>query len=309
MHGERQAQAPPRRVAVVFNPTSGHHDPERRERTIREAFGQAGIEPVWLTTTPEDAGGGQAAAAVKDGVDLVAVNGGDGTVRAVATALSGTGVPMAVLPGGTGNLLAVNLHIPTRLEHAVEVALDGRRRAIDVCISDAAVGGSGYFLVMAGLGFDAAMLHGTNPALKRRFGTIAYARSGLAELRYPQDQYTLTVDGSERVHRRASAVLIANLGRISPEIPLVRDAEPDDGQLRVAVIRARSRLDWIQVASRVLFQGRWGDVRVEIFTGRKVEVHSEAAHLVEHDGEVGEPVDRLVVEVAPAVLTVCVPAA
>ena len=191
--------------------------------------------------------------------------------------------------------------------HAVEVALYGWRRAIDLGVADAEVGGSRNFLIMAGLGFDAAMLHGTDPAFKRRYGTIAYARSGLAELRYPQDQYTITLDGMTQLVRRASSVLVANLGRISPEISLVREAAPDDGRLHVAVIRARSRLDWIQVASRVLFQGRWGDVRVEILSARRVEIHSEAPHLVEHDGEVGEPVDRFAAEVAPASLTVCVP--
>jgi diacylglycerol kinase (ATP) len=297
----------PRRVAVVFNPASGHQPLARREQGIRAGFEREGVELTWLPTTVEDAGAGLAAEAVQAGVDLVAVSGGDGTVRAAAAGLAGSAVPMAVLPGGTGNLLALNLRIPTRLDHAIEVALHGQRRRMDLGVTDHGVGGTSHFLIMAGMGFDAAMLGGTDPVLKRRLGSLAYARSGLHELHYPQDVYTITLDGRSSVRRRASAVLLANLGRITGDIALVRDALSDDGLLHVAVVRARSPLDWIQVASRVLFRGRWGDVRVEVFSARRVEIRSEVPHLFQHDGDVGQALDRLVAEVVPGALTICVP--
>jgi diacylglycerol kinase (ATP) len=295
-------------AAVVFNPVSGQIPAERRERMIRDAFGAHDIDLLWLETTREDAGREAATKAAADGADLVAVAGGDGTVRAASAGLMGSGVPMAVLPSGTGNLFAVNLGIPTHhLDAAVEVAMTGRRRPVDVGVGDVAVNGLDNFLVMAGLGFDAATLLGTDPRFKRRHGTLAYVRSGLSELRYPQDQYTLTLDGRTTAARRASCVLLANLGRIRKDIALVRDTHPDDGQLHVAVIRARSVGDWVQVAARIALRGKWGDVRVETFRARHIDIRSQAPHNLEYDGEVGEPLDHLSIEVAPGAVTVCVP--
>jgi diacylglycerol kinase (ATP) len=101
-------------------------------------------------------------------------------------------------------------------------------------------------------------------------------------------------------------VLVANLGRIQGGVQVVRDARADDGLLDVAVVRAHSLSDWLQVAARMLVGGRWG-VRVETLRARKVEVRSLVPHPVEYDGEVTAPLDRLTVEVDPASLVVCVP--
>ena len=290
-----------RRVAVVFNPASGRAAPGRRERAIRAALARAGAEPSWHETTATDPGAA-AERAVRAGAEVVLVSGGDGTVTACAAALAGTGVPLAVLPGGTGNLLALNLGIPTDLERAVEVALVGARRRIDVGVQ-----GATRFLIMAGLGFDAVVVAGATRAFKRRFGWLAYLLSALGALRYPQDWFTLTLDDAAVLRRRASCVLVANLGRLKAGVQVVRGARPDDGLLDVAVVRAHSLSDWLQVAARVLLGGRWGDVRVETLRARKVEVRSTTPHPVEYDGEVAAPLDRLVVEVDPASLLVCVP--
>jgi diacylglycerol kinase family enzyme len=295
-------------AAVVFNPVSGHVPAERRERTIRDAFSAAGVEPLWLETTRDDAGREAAERAVAAGAELVAVAGGDGTVRAAAAGLHGSGAAMAVLPAGTGNLFALNLGIPHRLDEAVEVALTGRRHQVDVGVGDVAVNGVNSFLVMAGLGFDAAMLAGTDPAFKRKHGSLAYVRSGLNELRYPQDRYRLTIDGADQGERRASCVLLANVGHVRKDLAVVHGARPDDGHLDVTVIRARSLGDWVQVAARITLRRRWGDVRVETFRAQRIELSSDGGHPLEYDGEVGaEPVTSVAVQVAPSALTVCVP--
>jgi YegS/Rv2252/BmrU family lipid kinase len=290
------------RVAVVFNPTSGQGPPGRRERAVRAALSRTGAHVTWLETSAEDPGTAAAARAVRAGAEVVIVSGGDGTVMACATALAGTGVPMAVLPGGTGNLFAANLGIPVDVGRAVDVAVAGARRRIDVGVQ-----GGTRFLIMAGIGFDAAMLAGADRALKRRYGWLAYVRSALAELRYPQDWFTLVLDGGAPLRRRASCVLVANLGRIQGGVQVVRGARPDDGLLDVAIIRARSLTDWLQVVARVMANGRWGDVRVETFRARTVEVRSKLSHPIEYDGDLAPPLDRLLVEVDPAALIVCVP--
>ncbi|HEU4346754.1 MAG TPA: diacylglycerol kinase family protein, partial [Actinoplanes sp.] len=118
-------------------------------RTVNGGLADAGWpEPVWLETTPEDSGQGQARQAMADGAELIFACGGDGTVMAVVTALAGTDVAMAILPAGTGNLLATNLGLATDAATGVQVVLDGGRRKIDV-----GVVGDQCFAVMAGMGF------------------------------------------------------------------------------------------------------------------------------------------------------------
>ena len=160
--------ARPTRVAVVFNPAAGGGDPASQGRDTMEALEGAGLEVLWLETTKEDPGQGQTAKAVAEGVELVMAQGGDGTVMACVTGLAGTEVPLAVLPGGTGNLLATNFDIPSELDEAVEVALDGDRVRLDVAAMD-----DDRFVVMGGIGFDAAMLRDADPELKEHLGAVA----------------------------------------------------------------------------------------------------------------------------------------
>ncbi|MDQ3660903.1 MAG: diacylglycerol kinase, partial [Actinomycetota bacterium] len=147
-----------RRAVVVFNPVARRHEADERRRATREAIEVRGLKYTWLETTEEDPGTKMLRGALEKAPDLVMVSGGDGTVMACATALANTGVPLALLPAGTGNLLATNLDIPRDLSGALEVALSGGSRTIDV--------GScphGCFVIMAGMGFDAAMLRDADP--------------------------------------------------------------------------------------------------------------------------------------------------
>src|SRR5699024_3405380 len=149
-----------------------------------------GLEPLWLETTVEDPGTGQARAALEAGAEVVVAAGGGGTVRAVATALQGTGTPLGLLPVRTGNLLARHLDIPvTDLARSLEIALEGRDRPIDVAwlrVTDAPSGDDAaevdtdhIFLVIAGIGFDAAMIADTDTTLKAKVGWIAYFLGGI----------------------------------------------------------------------------------------------------------------------------------
>jgi YegS/Rv2252/BmrU family lipid kinase len=296
--------ARPNRVAVVFNPaTGGGDDREDRERDTLQALQGAGLEVLWLETTKEDPGRGQTAKAVAEGVDLVLAQGGDGTVMACVTGLAGTEVPLAVLPGGTGNLLATNFDIPSDLEGAVEVALDGDRVRLDV-----AAMGDDRFVVMGGIGFDAAMLRDADPRLKDSLGAVAYVLSGFKQLRRRAARFRLRLDDRPPVERTGQGVLIGNLGRLQGGLPVMPDARPDDGLLDVAVLRTRTLADWLALAVRVLLRRRRKDPQLELFTARRVEVDCDRPQPVERDGDPLEsPRDHLVVEVVPAALTLCVP--
>ena len=302
--GRRLAGPSPRRVAVVFNPATGGEDAPARAEETRAALNAAGLDVRWLETTKQDPGQGLTRRAVTEGVDLVLACGGDGTVMACVTGLAGTDVPLAVLPRGTGNLLASNFDIPGDTGGALEVALHGNRRRIDV----GAVGDD-RFVVMSGIGFDAAMLRDTDPKLKRRIRALAYVLSGVRNLRRRPVTFRLRLDDQPPLVRTGQGVLVGNLGRLQGGLPVLPDAEPDDGLLDVAVLKTRTVTDWLKVAVRVLARRRRDDRQMETFRVRRIEVGCDRAQPIECDGDLGEPTDRLVVEVVPAALTLCVPAA
>ena len=293
----------PSRVAVVFNPATGGGEGDERKRDTLEALEGAGVEVLWLETTPEDPGQGLTAKAVAEGVELVMAQGGDGTVMACVTGLAGTEVPLAVLPGGTGNLLATNFDIPSDLEGAVEVALEGDRVRLDVAAMD-----DDRFVVMGGIGFDAAMLRDADPRLKERLGAVAYVLSGFKHLRRRVTRFRLRLDDLT-LERTGQGVLIGNLGRLQGGLPVMPDARPDDGLLDVAVLQTRTVLDWLALAARVLLRRRRKDPQLELFQARRVEIHCDTPQPVERDGDPADDRDRLVVEVVPGALTLCVPRA
>jgi YegS/Rv2252/BmrU family lipid kinase len=293
----------PRRVAVVFNPVTGGGDTAGRKRDTQHALQGAGLDVLWLETTREDPGQGLTRRALEGGAELVMAQGGDGTVMACVTGLTGTEVPLAVLPGGTGNLLATNFDIPSDLEGAIGIALDGDRVRLDVAAMD-----DDRFVVMGGLGFDAAMLRDANPKLKERLGAVAYVLSGFRHLRRRASRFELRLDDQPPITRVGQGVLIGNLGRLQGGLPVMPDARPDDGLLDVAVLQTRTVLDWLALAVRLLLRRRRRkDPSLELFQARRVEVRCDQPQPVERDGDPADPRDHLVVEVVPAALTLCVP--
>jgi YegS/Rv2252/BmrU family lipid kinase len=291
------------RVAVVFNPATGGGDTAGRKHDTQEALQGAGLDVLWLETTREDPGQGLTAKAVAEGVDLVMAQGGDGTVMACVTGLAGTEVPLAVLPGGTGNLLATNFDIPSELDEAVEVAIEGDRVRLDVAAMD-----DDRFVVMGGIGFDAAMLRDADPKLKETLGAVAYVLSGFKHLRRRVTRFQLRLDDQPPIQRTGQGVLIGNLGRLQGGLPVMPDARPDDGLLDVAVLQTRTVLDWLALAARVLLRRR-KDPQLELFQARRVEIHCDTPQPVERDGDPADARNHLVVEVVPKALTLCVPPA
>ena len=281
-------------VAAVVNPVK-IADLDALKRAISD---RAGGEIGWWLTTEEDPGGGQAEQAVADGAKLVLVCGGDGTVAACAAVLAGTGVAMAVIPDGTGNLLARNLDIPLELPEALAVAFEGADRQLDVL--DA---GDQRFLVMAGLGFDAALIRDTDERLKARIGWLAYLAGFVrAVRRHRRRRYEITVDDRPPVRRRAIGVLVGNVGQLEAGITLLPDATPDDGMLDVIVLAPRTAADWPVLAGRILGKRSASGRQADILRGRRVRIVAERPVPFEFDGDfVGER-SELDVKVLPGAL-------
>jgi diacylglycerol kinase family enzyme len=185
------------------------------------------------------------------------------------------------------------------------VALHGDRVRLDVAAMD-----DDRFVVMGGIGFDAAMLRDADPKLKERVGAVAYVVSGFRNLRRRATRFRLRLDDRPPLERTGQGVLVGNLGRLQGGLPVMPDARPDDGLLDVAVLRTRTMLDWLALAARVVARRRRKDPQLELFTARRVEVSCDRPQPVERDGDtLDTPRDHLVVEVVPAALTLCVPQA
>ncbi len=248
-------------VAVVYNPVRVD---VRRVRAAVEARAadEGDVELLWFETTPEDGGRGQARQALERGADLVLAAGGDGTVRAVAEALRDADATLAVLPGGTGNLLARNIGIPyAALEEAVAVAFGGVTRRIDIGVATAArPDGSTSehaFLVMAGMGFDARVIETARPELKRRFGWLAYVESAFRSWPASRDvRVRFRIDGAAERTAHVSTILFANCGSLPGNMQLIPDSEVDDGLIDIAVLQPVTVFGWLAIWRKVTWENR-----------------------------------------------------
>jgi diacylglycerol kinase (ATP) len=301
------------RIAIVVNPTKVE-DMEQTRRTVAEICAEAGwAEPSWWPTTADDPGEGQTKQAVEEGADVVCALGGDGTVRVVGATLAGTGVPLGVIPAGTGNLLARNLSLPLDLPSAVRVALSGRDLAIDVgrCVLDATgedeqpreLG----FLVMAGLGFDAAIMADVQEGMKERLGYFAYVAAGARNLRGPQMRVRLAYDDDQPVTRRVRTVLAGNVGRIGGGINLMPDARIDDGYLDILTLSPHGVVGWTAVAVRVFSRRRTGHERVEHHRCHRVRITVDDPQPVQVDGDVVAEVRSVEIHLDRLALTLRMP--
>lgn len=298
--------APTRTVTLILNPTTVD-DVAAFTRTVGRSCERFGwMEPTVLTTTVDDPGAGMARRAVFDGAELVLCCGGDGTLASVATGLANSGVPMGIVPTGTGNLLGRNLGLPLDLDEALAVALgdDSRVETIDLGRI-----GEHLFAVMAGMGVDAAIMRDTSPRVKTLVGWPAYVVAGVGHLRDRPMVTTLRLDGGAPLSRRARTVLVGNVGLLQGGIPVLPDADPTDGVLDVVVIAPRTVLGWASVAWHLLRRrenNRAGEL--ERFRARHVEIGTAHAHPWQFDGDDLEPTRSLIVDVEPGALLVKVSA-
>lgn len=286
---------------LVVNPTSVDSIDELQAALATQCADRGWEAPVTIETTAEDPGTGQARRALEQGADLVLSCGGDGTVRCVATGMAGSGVPLAILPAGTGNLLARNLDLPLDVEEALLLAFDGVDRPLDVGrVGD----GQECFVVMAGVGFDAQMMEDAPATLKSRVGWPAYIVSGVKHLRGSSMRLRLTLDNQPPRHRYARMVLVGNVGTLQGGLELLPDALPDDGLLDVVVLAPSGISDWARIVTRLVRRSKQEDERVERFTARRVAITVQHSTPSQLDGDPVGETRSMVCEIAPGALVV-----
>jgi diacylglycerol kinase (ATP) len=270
---------------------------------LRETLDAAGVtDPLWYEVNKSKKAPKQARKALDAGAELVLIWGGDGMTQRSVDALAGSGVTVGLLPAGTANLLASNLGIPTKLAEAVQIALHGKNRALDLGTFEGE-----HFAVMAGAGFDATLVGGADRKAKARLGRLAYVRSGLSGLRDRTVGAEVTVDDRVWYTGPASCVLFGNVGRITGGVPAFDDADPTDGEMEVGVMTASGALQWARTLGRVAFGRSEKSPYVRMTRGRKIEVKLDSPLPVELDGGARSEVKKFAVRVVPAAITVRVP--
>ncbi|EWT03236.1 diacylglycerol kinase [Intrasporangium oryzae NRRL B-24470] len=298
--------APVRRsLTVVVNPTKVE-ELDAAKKVVADACALHGWEsPRWIETTAEETGEKQGREAVESGADVVASLGGDGTVRAVASALVGTEVALGLLPGGTGNLLARNLDLPIdTLENAVEALLTGSERRIDVGYAAVGEQPEEVFLVMTGLGLDGEIMAGTSEKVKAAVGWGAYVLAAAGKVF--SRGFSVTVEGGSEIplRRHARTVVIGNCGTLQGGIELLPDAQLDDGLLDGVIIAPKGALGWGSVLVDVATRHRAGHRRLDRLKGARLRIRAAEAVEVEIDGDpIGEH-RELSVRVEPRSLVV-----
>ncbi|MGJ3507808.1 diacylglycerol/lipid kinase family protein [Enemella sp. A6] len=315
-------------LAVVYNPIKVDLDALRA--AVEKAESEHGWEPsLWLETTEDDPGCGPAEEAVERGADVVLACGGDGTVRAVGEGLRGTDTALALLPAGTGNLLARNMGMDvTDIDRAVDVAFTGTDRRIDVGIADMFAADGKHqrhtFLVMAGVGLDAQMIVNTDDGLKKKVGWLAYVKAIAASLpggRRLKLRIRLNKEATFRT--RAHTLVIGNVGELVGNIPLLPDAQIDDGVLDLVTLRPKGPIGWIRIMWTVLVQnklmqreyrgarigGKGSKHALHYRTARSVEVQVHKPEPLELDGDLFGEMRSFAVQVDPLALTLKMPPA
>jgi diacylglycerol kinase (ATP) len=223
-----------KRGLLIYNPAAGQRDRRAQMRAVSERVKARGLE---LINAPTDAPG-HATEIVRSflpsGLDVVVVCGGDGTISEAACGLAGSGVPLAILPGGTSNVLVRELSIPLDLDQATALLFDGERRMVRLLLAN-----DRPFLLWAGIGLDARIMGRMLPFLKRWLGRTGIFVTVASEFfLYEFPRLEVTVDGARH---EATFAVVCHARRYAGDWIIAPEASLDADEMEVLLFSGRSR--------------------------------------------------------------------
>ena len=270
---------------------------------FRRVLAAEGVsDPFWCEVQKSRKAPAQVRRALDDGAELVFAWGGDGMVQRCVDVLAGSDATLAIVPAGTANLFARNLGLPKTIEGAVAVGLRGKRMKLDLGRFQ-----GDRFAVMAGVGFDAAMIRSADGGLKDRVGRVAYVWTGSQSLRAKPFHAEIEVDGVDWYAGKASCILVGNVSRILGGIEVFEDAHPDDGLLELGVVSAEGILEWGRTLARTALGSASRSPFVQETKARSIRVKLGRKVLYELDGGDRRKVKSFKVKVEPGAVNICVP--
>ena len=277
------------RCKLIVNPQSGPWDVRAELAAVLNHLDDHG----WKTSLHNTEQPGEATAlasqAVHEKADAVLVVGGDGTINEVVNGLAESPVALGVLPGGTGNVWAKALGLPTRsplhlmpLLDSVRALVPGTTRRIDLGKANGR-----YFLQWTGLGLDAEVTYAMEPRTRRqrRLGVVAYLAAGVTTAAHMAGTRTRIWIDDERVYRRSILVVVSNSRIYSAGLTMATDARLDDGLLDVDVFAGTGFGDSMRTALGVITGLHVRDPRHSVYRGRTIQVESDRPLAVHVDGE------------------------
>ncbi|RYX84753.1 YegS/Rv2252/BmrU family lipid kinase [bacterium] len=290
-------------IAIILNPESGSHS-EEMVLKVRAALEKSGRPFICLETDPDQGAKPAVAKAMESGVQTVIACGGDGTVMSAVNALgkADADLKLAIVPGGTANLLARALEVPLDVEEAMAVALEGDERRIDLgeC-SDT------LFALGLGLGLTEKLVSGASAEEKERLGKWAYVKALLEEVGAKPSTFTYTLDDGQEQTTQGVAVVVANAGTLSGNIEFAPGAQMDDGKLDLVILHRLYARDLTRLLVKSLFGAQKTDRALTCVAGKTIHISSNPPLDLQIDGEKVKFHPPLHVEVRPAALRVAVP--
>jgi len=273
------------RFLVLLNPGASGGQPEALRRRLGGAFAARGVPFDIVEPADREEGLRAVQAAARRGYRAVAAVGGDGTVGIALRGTAGTEVPVAIVPFGTGNQLALNFDIPSSLEDSVRVAVEGRVAQVDLGRANGE-----HFALIAGAGLDAEVMADATSELKNRLGFAAYLYSGLKNVMTPKSaEFRIVADGHE-LRVNASMVLLANAGHLGAgplpvEVQLAPESSIQDGLMDVCIYAPRNLPEVARILWRVARRQFGGDDRMIFLQAKRVRIESDPPVAIQIDGE------------------------
>jgi diacylglycerol kinase (ATP) len=288
----------------ILNPVAGTRDGQKVRIVFEKACSRFHWQPKIHETKKDDDYSRLVNLAIEDGCDVIMVSGGDGTVSAVASALVGNDLPLAIVPTGSGNILARQLNLPLQLEKTFSYLGDHP----ESMFLDAMYIGGRYYVLNVSVGFSSAVIQNTTREDKRRLGIFAYFWTGLRVMvGFQPYKFEIYLD-EDRFSIRASEIFISDRALLEESaLSKLLQIDPGKGQLVVFAIKARSIIDYFLLISDVMFGKVRRSHRMNTFqAGRRIEIRTRRQLAAQADGEViGKT--PVVIEVLPHAVKVLVP--
>jgi diacylglycerol kinase (ATP) len=308
-HKENEMNDKRLRVCIIANPVSGVN-----RTALEQIQAYTAAHPALDVTFHTTLTGGDAKRfaqeAAASGADIVAAYGGDGTVMEVADGLRGTDVPMLILPGGTANVMALELGIALDLDQSLALLDDPTRtvRIVDMGQVD-----SESFLLRVGIGYEAEATAATARSEKSKAGRVAYWKNALRKMRgLRPTKYKITIDGVLHIHSGITCMICNSSNIGMPGLKLVTETDVSDGLLDVIVIDSMQPGSILRVLVNVLAGAlpvKSPPKLIAHWQGREVTIETKHRQLVARDGELMKRAKRVSARVLPGALHVIVPAA
>jgi diacylglycerol kinase (ATP) len=298
------------RSMLIVNPTSGPWDVQRELPAVLNHLEVHG----WRTTLHQTESAGEATELAKKAreqdLDAVLVVGGDGTINEVINGLAESDVLLGVLPGGTGNVWAKELGLPTRSPLHLMPLVDSVRNLVPGSVRRIDLGKANgrYFLQWMGIGLDAEVTYAMEPRTRRqrRLGAVAYVAAGLTTAANMAGIRTRIHIDDETIYRRTILIVISNSQLYGGMVRIATDARLDDGLLDLNVFSGTGFRSVIRAAMGIITGLHIRDPRHSFYRGRKILIKTDRPMAVHVDGE-PFGTTPLECEVVPRALSILIP--